>query len=145
MADKAMVDSNKPFYRWFTCGELNTCHSCVDRHIDEGRGDQLALIYDSPLAGVVRKITYRELRDEVAQCAGALRGLGVDKGDTVIIYMPMVAEAAIAMLDGELIGAIHSVVFGGFAAPDLAQRVGDAKPKAMVSASCGLWPGTVGG
>src|SRR3546814_16397278 len=140
MADKAMVDSNKPFYRWFTCGELNTCHSCVDRHIDEGRGDQLALIYDSPLAGVVRKITYRELRDEVAQCAGALRGLGVDKGDTVIIYMTMVAEAAIAMLACARIGAIHSVVFGGLAAPERYKRLAAAKHKDMVSAPRGPLP-----
>ncbi|HEU0229976.1 MAG TPA: acetate--CoA ligase [Burkholderiaceae bacterium] len=139
--DKVIDDSNKPFYRWFTGGELNTCHNCVDRHVEEGRADQLALIYDSPLAGVTRKITYRELRDEVAQCAGALRDLGVGKGDTVIIYMPMVAEAAIAMLACARIGAVHSVVFGGFAAPELAKRVVDAKPKVVMSASCGLLPG----
>lgn len=141
--DTVIDDANKPFYRWFSGGELNTCYNCVDRHVDEGRGDQLALIYDSPLAGVVRKITFHELRDNVAHCAGALLQMGVKKGDTVIIYMPMVAEAAIAMLACARIGAIHSVVFGGFAAPELAKRVVDAKPKAIMSASCGLLPGKV--
>ncbi|HEX7387557.1 MAG TPA: AMP-binding protein [Castellaniella sp.] len=139
--DRVIDDSHKPSYRWFAGGELNTCYNCVDRHVDEGRGDQWALIYDSPLAGKVRKITFRQLRDEVALCAGALRDLGVGKGDTVIIYMPMIAEAAIAMLACARIGAVHSVVFGGFAAPELAKRVVDAKPKIVMSASCGLLPG----
>ncbi|TAM09193.1 MAG: acetate--CoA ligase [Nevskiaceae bacterium] len=139
--DTVLDDSAKPFYRWFTGGELNTCYNCVDRHVDEGRGDQPALVYDSPLAGAQRTWTYRELRDVVARVAGVLRGMGVAKGDTVVIYMPMVAEAAIAMLACARIGAVHSVVFGGFAAPELAKRVLDAKPKLVMSASCGLLPG----
>ncbi|MGH8152595.1 MAG: AMP-binding protein, partial [Rhodanobacteraceae bacterium] len=139
--DKVLDDSRKPFYRWFTGGVLNTCYNCVDRHVEKGRGEQLALIYDSPLAGARRKITYRELRDLTAQCAGALRSLGVGKGDTVVIYMPLVPEAVIAMLACARIGAVHSVVFGGFAAPELAKRVVDAKPKIVMSASCGLLPG----
>ncbi|MGH8156463.1 MAG: AMP-binding protein, partial [Rhodanobacteraceae bacterium] len=139
--DKVLDDSRKPFYRWFTGGVLNTCYNCVDRHVEKGRGEQLALIYDSPLAGARRKITYRELRDLTAQCAGALRSLGVGKGDTVVIYMPLVPEAVIAMLACARIGAVHSVVFGGFAAPELAKRVLDAKPMIVMSASCGLLPG----
>lgn len=139
--DKTLDDSNPPFYRWFAGGELNTCYNCVDRHVNEGRADQLALIYDSPLAGKIRKLTFRELRDATARCAGALHDMGVAKGDTVVIYMPMVAEAAIAMLACARIGAVHSVVFGGFAAPELAKRVLDAKPKVVMSASCGLLPG----
>ncbi|MGH8117434.1 MAG: AMP-binding protein, partial [Rhodanobacteraceae bacterium] len=139
--DKVLDDSRKPFYRWFTGGVLNTCYNCVDRHVEKGRGEQLALIYDSPLAGARRKITYRELRDLTAQCAGALRSLGVGKGDTVVIYMPLVPEAVIAMLACARIGAVHSVVFGGFAAPELAKRVLDAKPRIVMSASCGLLPG----
>ncbi len=139
--DQVIDDSRKPYYRWFTGGVLNTCYNCVDRHVEKGRADQLALVYDSPLTGTQRKITYRELQALTARCAGALRALGVTKGDTVVIYMPMVPEAVIAMLACARIGAVHSVVFGGFAAPELAKRVADAKPKAMVSASCGLLPG----
>ena len=139
--EKVIDDSNKPFYRWFAGGELNTCHNCVDRHVEEGRADQLALVFDSPLAGEKRKITYLELRDQVAQCAGALRDMGVEKGDTVVIYMPMIPEAVIGMLACARIGAVHSVVFGGFAAPELAKRAIDAKPKVVMSASCGLLPG----
>jgi propionyl-CoA synthetase len=139
--EKVIDDSNKPFYRWFAGGELNTCHNCVDRHVEEGRSDQLALVFDSPLAGEKRKITYLELRDQVAQCAGALRDMGVEKGDTVVIYMPMIPEAVIGMLACARIGAVHSVVFGGFAAPELAKRAIDAKPKVVMSASCGLLPG----
>ncbi|MCH7863839.1 MAG: propionyl-CoA synthetase [Proteobacteria bacterium] len=137
--DKVLDDSNKPFYRWFTGGELNTCFNALDRHVEEGRADQLALIYDSPVTGgTVRKYTYRELLDEVATFAGVLVANGVGKGDRVIIYMPMVPEAAIAMLGCARIGAIHSVVFGGFAANELAIRINDAKPKIIVSASCGI-------
>jgi propionyl-CoA synthetase len=136
--DKVLDDSNKPFYRWFTGGELNTCYNAVDRHVEAGRGDQPAIIYDSPVTDTVKKITYRELQDQVSRFAGALRGLGVDKGDTVVIYMPMVPEALVAMLGCARIGAIHSVVFGGFAPKELAVRIDDAKPKAMVSASCGI-------
>ena len=139
--DTVIDDTRLPFYRWFSGGVLNTCYNCVDRHVERGRAEQLALVYDSPLAGTQRKITYRELQALTARCAGALRAMGVAKGDTVVIYMPMVPEAVIAMLACARIGAVHSVVFGGFAAPELAKRVADAKPKAMVSASCGLLPG----
>ncbi|NQU60956.1 MAG: propionyl-CoA synthetase [Rhodospirillales bacterium] len=142
--DKVLDSSNKPFYRWFVGGELNTCFNALDRHVEEGRADQTALIYDSPVTGgMVRKYTYRELRDEVATFAGAMAGLGVVKGDRVIIYMPMVPEAAIAMLACARIGAIHSVVFGGFASNELAVRIDDAKPKLMVAASCGIEVGRV--
>ena len=136
--DKVLDDSNKPFYRWFTGGIINTCYNALDCHIENGRGDQDALIYDSPVTDTVKKYTYSELRDEVAQFAGALTGQGVQKGDRVLIYMPMIPEAAIAMLACARIGAVHSVVFGGFAANELATRINDAKPKVMVSASCGI-------
>ena len=137
--DKVLDESNAPFYRWFSGAELNTCFNALDRHVEEGRADQLALIYDSPVTGgTVRKFTYRELTDEVAKFAGVLKANGVEKGDRVIIYMPMVPEAAIAMLACARIGAIHSVVFGGFASNELAIRIDDAKPKVMVSASCGI-------
>jgi propionyl-CoA synthetase len=142
--DKVLDDSRPPFYRWFRGGELNTCFNAVDRHVDSGHGDRLALIYDSPLTGgTIRRFTYRELRDEVARFAGVLRGLGVGKGDRVIVYMPMVPEAAIAMLACARIGAVHSVVFGGFAANELAVRIDDCTPKAIVSASCGVEPGRI--
>jgi len=137
--DKVLDDSNKPFYRWFAGAECNTCYNALDRHADGGRGDQPALIYDSPVTGgTVKTYTYSELRDEVAKFAGVLRGCGVEKGDRVIVYMPMVAEAAIAMLACARLGAIHSVVFGGFASNELAVRIDDAKPKVIVSASCGI-------
>ena len=136
--DKVLDDSNKPFYRWFSGGELNTCHNALDRHADGGRGDQLALIYDSPVTSSQRRYTYSELRDTVARFAGVLRAQGVAKGDRVIVYMPMIPEAAIAMLACARIGAIHSVVFGGFASKELATRIDDAKPKVIVSASCGI-------
>ena len=132
---------HEPFTRWFIGAETNTCWNALDRHIEEGRGSQPALIYDSPLAGSVRTFTYDELLAEVARCAGALRGLGVGKGDRVVIYMPMVPEAAIAMLACARIGAIHSVVFGGFAPHELATRIDDARPRVMMTASCGLEPG----
>ncbi len=130
--------SNPPFYRWFTGGVLNTCFNAVDRHVRDGRGDQAALSYDSPVTAVHRTITYRELLDEVARFAGVLTGRGVTKGDRVVIYMPMVPEAVVAMLACARIGAVHSVVFGGFAAAELAARIDDAAPKVVVSASCGL-------
>ena len=137
--DKVLDDSNPPFYRWFTGGIVNTCYNALDRHVDEGNGDRLAMIYDSPVTGgTVRKYTYRELRDEVAKFAGVLKAQGVGKGDRVIVYMPMVPEAAIAMLACARLGAVHSVVFGGFAANELAVRINDAKPKVIVSASCGI-------
>jgi propionyl-CoA synthetase len=130
--------SSPPFYRWFADGTLNTCFNALDRHVRDGRGDQAALIYDSPVTGTCRTFTYRELLDQVARFAGVLRGLGAGKGDRVIIYMPMVPEAVIAMLACARLGAVHSVVFGGFAAPELAARIDDAAPKVVVSASCGI-------
>jgi len=137
--DKVLDDSNKPFYRWFKGAQVNTCYNALDRHVDAGHGDRLALIYDSPVTGnTVRKYTFSELRDEVAKFAGVLAAQGVGKGDRVIVYMPMVAEAAIAMLACARIGAVHSVVFGGFASNELAVRINDAKPKVIVSASCGV-------
>ncbi len=141
--DKVLDDGNPPFYRWFAGGRLNTCYNALDRHVDGGRAEQLALIYDSPLTGTARTFTYRELRDEVARFAGALRGLGVEKGDRVILYMPMVPQAAVAMLACARLGAVHSVVFGGFAPNELATRIDDAEPKVIVTASCGIEPGRV--
>jgi propionyl-CoA synthetase len=135
---QVLDSSNPPFYRWFPDGELNTCHNALDRHVDDGRGEQTALIYDSPVTGTQRSYSYAELRDEVATFAGVLAGLGVGKGDRVVIYLPMVPEAAIAMLACARIGAVHSVVFGGFAAKELAVRIDDATPKVIVSASCGV-------
>ena len=134
--EKVLDDSQRPFYRWFVGGEVNTCYNALDLHVEQGRGDQPALIYDSPIADFIRTFTYRELRDKVATFAGALASLGVGKGDRVIIYMPMVPEAAIAMLACARLGAVHSVVFGGFAANELATRIDDASPKIVVSASC---------
>ncbi len=139
--ERVLDDSGAPFYRWFSGGRLNTCYNALDRHVERGRADQLALIYDSPVTDTVATFTYRELRDEVARFAGALSGLGVGIGDRVVIYMPMVPEAAVAMLACARIGAVHSVVFGGFAANELAGRIEDARPKVVVSASCGIEPG----
>ncbi|MDK1021470.1 MAG: propionyl-CoA synthetase, partial [Candidatus Hydrogenedentes bacterium] len=130
--------SNPPFCRWFVGGVLNTCYNAVDRHVETGRADQAALIYDSPVTDTIRTYSYRELRDEVAKFAGALANHGVTKGERVIIYMPMVAEAVIAMLACARLGAVHSVVFGGFAANELAGRIDDCKPRVIVSASCGI-------
>ncbi|WP_029132300.1 propionyl-CoA synthetase [Sedimenticola selenatireducens] len=136
--DKVLDDSRKPFYRWFAGAELNTCYNALDRHVEKGRADQAALIYDSPVTDTRKTYTFSELRDAVAQFAGVLRDQGVTKGDRVIVYMPMIPEAAIAMLACARLGAIHSVVFGGFASKELATRIDDAKPKVMVSASCGI-------
>jgi propionyl-CoA synthetase len=130
--------SSPPFSRWFAGGVLNTCFNAVDRHVDGGRADQAALVYDSPVTGTCRTFTYRELLDEVARFGGVLAGLGVGKGDRVIIYLPMIPEAVITMLACARIGAVHSVVFGGFAANELAARIDDAEPKVVVSASCGI-------
>jgi propionyl-CoA synthetase len=135
---KILDDSNLPFYRWFTGGEINTCYNALDVHIADGRGHQAALIYDSPVTNTIKKYTYTELRDEVAKFAGVLAALDVRKGDRVVIYMPMIPAAVIAMLACARIGAVHSVVFGGFAARELAVRIDDAKPKVIVSASCGI-------
>nr|MBS0021390.1 propionyl-CoA synthetase [Gammaproteobacteria bacterium] len=136
--DKVFDDANKPFYRWFSGGVLNTCFNALDLHVEQGRAEQLALIFDSPVTQTVRRFTYQQLRDEVARLGGALTAQGVEKGDRVIIYMPMVPEAVMAMLACARIGAIHSVVFGGFAANELATRIDDAKPRAVLSASCGI-------
>jgi propionyl-CoA synthetase len=141
--DTVLDESNPPFYRWFAGGMLNTCYNALDRHVENGRADQNALIYDSPMTDQVVKFTYRDLRDQVALFAGALANEGVGKGDRVVIYMPMIPEAVIAMLACARLGAVHSVVFGGFAANELAVRIDDAKPKVIVSASCGLEPGRV--
>jgi propionyl-CoA synthetase len=135
---RILDDSRPPFYRWFPDGVLNTCANAVDRHADGGRADQAALVYDSPVTGTIRDFTNAELRDEVATLAGALARLGVGVGDTVIVYMPMVPEAVFAMLACARLGAIHSVVFGGFAAHELAVRIDDARPKVVLSGSCGI-------
>jgi len=135
---KVLDESNKPFYKWFADGKLNTCFNALDRHIENGRADQIALIYDSPVTDTITRFTYRELRDLTANFAGVLAQLGVAKGDRVIIYMSMVPEAVIAMLACARIGAIHSVVFGGFAANELATRINDAQPKLIISTSCGI-------
>ena len=142
-ADKVLDDSAAPLYRWFVGGELNTCYNAVDRHVEAGRGEQTAIIHDSPITGAKRKISYAELQDQVARFAGVLAGQGVTKGDRVIVYMPMIPEALVAMLACARLGAIHSVVFGGFAPHELATRIDDAKPTALVCASCGLEPGRV--
>lgn len=136
-------DSKAPFYRWFRDGVLNTCYNALDRHVQAGHGDRLALIYDSPLAELTREFSYRELTELTAQFAGTLRALGVDVGDRVVLYMPMIPETVIAMLACARIGAVHSVVFGGFAAPELAKRISDAKPKIIIAASCGIEPSRV--
>jgi len=136
--DTILDDSNPPFYRWYPGGTLNTCHNALDRHVNNGRGSQLALVYDSPVTGSTRGYTFTELRDETARFAGVLQSLGVAKGDRVVIYMPMIPEAVTAMLACARLGAVHSVVFGGFAPHELAVRIDDAKPKLIVSASCGI-------
>ncbi len=141
--DRILDDRNPPFYRWFAGAKVNTCHNALDRHVDSGRAEQTALIYDSPVTGTVRRYTYRELRDAVALFAGALAALGVVRGDRVLIYMPMVPQAVIAMLACARLGAIHSVVFGGFAARELAVRIDDAEPRVIVAGSCGIEPGRI--
>jgi propionyl-CoA synthetase len=133
--DKVLDASNPPFYRWFQGGEMNTCYNALDRHVEQGRADQTALIYDSPVTKTIQKFTYRELLTQVELFAGVLTRLGVKKGDTVVIYMPMIPQAAIAMLACARVGAVHSVVFGGFAPNELAIRINDAKPDVIVSAS----------
>jgi propionyl-CoA synthetase len=132
------LDARPPFYSWFPDGELNICANALDRHVEAGHGDRAALIYDSPVTGTQRTYTYAQLLDEVARFAGVLAGLGVGRGDRVVVYMPMVPEAAIAMLACARLGAVHSVVFGGFAPRELAIRIDDATPKVIVSASCGI-------
>ena len=136
--DRVLNASKGPFFQWFQGGMLNTCYNALDVHVKNGRAEQAALIYDSPVSGVVRRMTYQELQDEVSRFAGSLRALGLEKGDRLIIYMPMIPEAAITMLACARIGVVHSVVFGGFASQELAIRIDDARPKAMVTASCGI-------
>ncbi len=138
---KILNKSNPPFYKWFEDGVTNTCYNALDFHIDQGNGKRIALIYDSPITGNKNKLTYEELRSKVSKFAGALKNQGVMKGDRVIIYMPMIPEAVIAMLACVRIGAIHSVVFGGFASNELASRIDDSKAKILVTASCGFEPG----
>jgi len=135
---RALDSAQAPLYRWFPDGELNTCANAVDRHVAAGRGERIALIYDSPVTGSVRHITYAALLDEVARFAGVLASLGVTRGDRVLIYMPMVPEAVVAMLATARLGAVHSVVFGGFAPAELAVRIDDATPTVVVTASCGI-------
>jgi len=140
---KALSDDNAPLYEWFADGMVNGCYNAVDRHVEAGHGDRVAIIHDSPVTNSVHKITYAELQTRVASLAGALRAKGVEKGDRVIIYMPMVPEALEAMLACARLGAVHSVVFGGFAAHELAVRIDDATPKCIIAASCGIEPGRV--
>jgi propionyl-CoA synthetase len=141
--DAVLDSSKKPFYRWYPGAELNTCYNALDVHVDNGRGDQAALIYDSPVTDTIKTFSYRELRDKVALFAGVLAAQGVTKGDRVIVYMPMIPQTVVAMLACARLGAVHSVVFGGFAANELAVRIDDALPKVIVSASCGIEPGRI--
>ncbi|WP_089298869.1 propionyl-CoA synthetase [Actinoplanes regularis] len=140
---RILDDSEAPIFRWFPDAELNTCHNALDRHVAAGRADQPALIHDSPVTGTTRTYSYRELRDQVAIFAGALRRLGVSRGDRVVIYMAMVPETVIAMLACARLGAVHSVVFGGFGSRELAARIDDACPKVIVATSCGIEAGRV--
>ena len=141
--DKVFDPTLGAFGQWFAGGELNTCYNALDRHVENGRGEQTALIWDSPITGQLKTFTYSELLAKTEKLAGALSALGVVRGDRVVIYMPMVPEAAMSMLACARLGAIHSVVFGGFAAAELSTRISDAKPKVIISASCGLEPGRV--
>ena len=138
-----IFDSNETGDRWYPDGVMNTCHNCVDRHVAAGHGDRTAFIHDSPMTGSITKLSYAELLDRVELVAGMIAAHGVEKGDRVIIYMPMIPETAIAALACARLGAVHSIVFGGFAAPELATRIDDAKPKLIVAASCGLEPGRI--
>ena len=140
---QVLDDSNPPFYRWFPDGSTNACYNALDLHVEQGRGEQDALIYDSPVTETKRRYSYAQLLDEVSRFAGVLASRGVEKGDRVIVYMPMVPEALIAMLACARLGAVHSVVFGGFASNELAVRIDDAAPKAIVSASCGVEPSRI--
>src|SRR5205814_1363232 len=135
---RVLASSRAPFYRWFPGAAVNTCYNALDWHVEHGRADQPALIYDSPVTGTIKTFSYRELLDQVARFAGVLMGQGVRTGDRVIIYMPMVPEAVVAMLACARIGAVHSVVFGGFASHELAARISHAEPRLIVAASCGI-------
>ena len=136
--DRVLDATTPPLYRWFPDAELNTCHNALDRHVAAGHGERTALIHDSPVTGTTRRWSYAELLEQVARVAGALRALGVEKGDRVVVYLPMIPEALMTMLACARLGAVHSVVFGGFAPAELATRIGDARPKVVVSASCGI-------
>mmetsp|Transcript_11142 Transcript_11142/g.19084 ORF Transcript_11142/g.19084 Transcript_11142/m.19084 type:complete len:419 (-) Transcript_11142:926-2182(-) len=138
--DKVLDESKAPFSRWFVGGELNICHNAVDRWVDAGHGSRAAIHYDSTATGVKKTITFADLQEQVSRMAGGLAARGVTKGDRVVIYMPMIPEAVIAMLACARLGAVHSVVFGGFAPKELAARINDATPKAIISASCGVEP-----
>ena len=140
---RALFDDRAPLYEWFRDSEVNTCHNAVDRHVANGRADQIAVIHDSPVTGTRSKLTFRDLQERTARLGGALAAHGVGRGDRVVIYMPMIPEAIVAMLACARIGAVHSVVFGGFAAAELATRIDDAKPKAVIAGSCGIEPGRV--
>jgi propionyl-CoA synthetase len=140
---RALDDSRAPLYGWYADGECNVCHNALDRHVAAGHGDRKAIIYDSPITGAKATLTYADTLDRVSRLAGALAAKGVGKGDRVVIYMPMIPEALVAMLACARLGAIHSVVFGGFAAPELAVRIDDAQPKALIASSCGIEPGRV--
>ena len=141
--EKVLHTDSPPFYKWYKNGKINTCYNALDRHIDEGNGERLALIYDSPITGNKNSYTYSVMRDRVAEIAGGLKKQGVEKGDRVIIYMPMIPEAVMAILACARIGAVHSVVFGGFAANELANRIDDSKAKLILTASCGIEPGRI--
>ena len=138
--DKVLDGTRLPFYRWFTGARMNTCYNALDYHVENGAGERVAVIYDSPVTNTIRKITYRELLKDVADFAGVLSGLGVEKGDRVIIYMPMIPQTMVAVLACTRIGAVHSLVFGGFASNELSVRIDDAKPKVILSGSCGIEP-----
>jgi len=140
---KALHAENAPLYEWYKDAQVNACYNAVDRHVEAGRGDQTAIIYDSPITGNKSKTSFAELQVQTASLAGALQAKGIVAGDRVIIYMPMVTEALVAMLACARIGAVHSVVFGGFAAHELAVRIDDATPKAIIAASCGLEPNRI--
>ncbi|XP_066600592.1 acyl-CoA synthetase short-chain family member 3, mitochondrial isoform X2 [Prorops nasuta] len=141
--DKVLDNSEEPFTKWFVGGKLNACYNCVDRHVEAGNGERVALIHDSPMTNCIRNVTYNELQDKCSRLAGALADMGVKKGDRVIIYMPLIPETIIAILATTRIGAVHSIVFGGFAARELASRIDHAEPKVIIAASCGLEPSKV--
>ena len=141
--EKILTKKNENFYEWFSDGVMNTCYNAVDKNILEGRGNQVAIYYDSPVTNSKSKLTYNELKSKVEEFAGALNKYNVSKGDRVIVYMPMIPEAIIAVLAIARIGAVHSVVFGGFAAKELAVRIDDCSPKIIISASCGIEPGRI--
>jgi len=140
---KVLDDSNPPFYRWFPEGKINTCFNAIDRHVEEGNGSRTAIIYDSPVTSKKISFTYSDLQKRVSIFAGALKNFGIKKGDRIIIYMPMIPEALVAIFACARIGAVHSVVFGGFASNELAARIDDSEAKLIITASCGFEPGKI--